>query len=109
MGYFFAAEGEVPLSDSFLQSSRLGDEQSAHASAGAATERVAKLEALEAVAACTNPWPSRGSAAVLAVSRSVVLGLGPMCPTSRPEVSCSSGRNNLQPDFPGVVSYFMGF
>ena len=39
---------------------RLGDEQSAHAGTGAATERVAELEALEAVAACVaRPVPLR--------------------------------------------------
>ena len=42
-----------------LPSSYLGDEQSSHASAGAATERVAELEALEAVAACTSPSVAR--------------------------------------------------
>ena len=39
---------------------RLGDEQSAHASAGAAAERVAELKALEAIAACVaRPVPLR--------------------------------------------------
>ena len=37
---------------SLLHSSHLGDEQSAHAGTGAATERGAELKALEAVAAC---------------------------------------------------------
>ena len=37
---------------SLLHSSHLGDEQSSHAGTGSATERVAELEALEAVAAC---------------------------------------------------------
>ena len=42
-------------SRSLLHTSHLGDEQCSHASAGATTERVAELEALEAVAACTSP------------------------------------------------------
>ena len=40
-------------------SPRLGDEQSAHASAGASSQGVAELEALEAVAACAGRMGSR--------------------------------------------------